>query len=184
MQPFFVLATQNPIEQEGTYPLPEAQLDRFMFKLDVPFLNRAELNEVVRRTTLTRVVDVPKIMDGARILELRGILEKVVVADPLRDYAVRLVLATHPTATEAGETVRRYVKWGASPRAVQALIRGSRVRALAEGRAHVAFDDIRRFVPDVLGHRVLLNYDGLAETVSVPDLVAELTRLVPEEAAA
>ena len=184
VQPFFVLATQNPIEQEGTYPLPEAQLDRFMFKLDVPFLNRAELNEVVRRTTLTRVVDVPKIMDGARILELRGILEKVVVADPLRDYAVRLVLATHPTATEAGETVRRYVKWGASPRAVQALIRGSRVRALAEGRAHVAFDDIRRFAPDVLGHRVLLNYDGLAETVSVPDLVAELTRLVPEEAAA
>jgi MoxR-like ATPase len=184
VQPFFVLATQNPIEQEGTYPLPEAQLDRFMFKLNVPFLNRAELNEVVRRTTLTRSVEVTRIMDGPRVLELRRILEKVVVADPLRDYAVRLVLATHPTAAEAGDVVRRYVKWGASPRAVQALIRAARVRALAQGRAHVAFDDVRHFAPEVLGHRVLLNYDGLAETVSVPELVNELARLVPEEAAA
>jgi MoxR-like ATPase len=182
--PFFVLATQNPLEQEGTYPLPEAQLDRFMFKIDVPFLNRAELNEVVLRTTLTRHVDVPKILDGARILELRTILEKVVVADPLRDYAVRLVLATHPNAQEAGETVRRYVKWGASPRAVQALIRAARVRALAEGRAHVAFEDIRHFAPEVLGHRVLLNYDGLAENLSVPGLVNEIASGTPEEAAA
>src|SRR4029453_4738876 len=94
-QPFFVLATQNPLEQEGTYPLPEAQLDRFMFKINVPFLNRAELNEGVRRTTLTHHTDVLKILDGPRIMELRGILEKVIVADPLRDYAVRLVLATH-----------------------------------------------------------------------------------------
>ncbi len=184
VQPFFVLATQNPIEQEGTYPLPEAQLDRFMFKLSVPFLNRAELNEVVRRTTLTHATDVPKVIDGPRILELRGILEKVVVADPLRDYAVRLVLATHPAASEAGDSVRRYVKWGASPRAVQGLIRAARVRALAEGRAHVAFDDVRHFAPEVLGHRVLLNYDGLAESISVPGLVEEIARSVPEEAAA
>jgi MoxR-like ATPase len=183
-QPFFVLATQNPLEQEGTYPLPEAQLDRFMFKIDVPFLNRAELNEVVRRTTLTRHVDVPKILDGPRIMELRTILEKVVVADPLRDYAVRLVLATHPAATESAEPVRRFVKWGASPRAVQALIRAARVRALAEGRAHVAFEDVRHFAPEVLGHRVLLNYDGLAENISVPGLVVELAQAVPEEAAA
>ena len=183
-QPFFVLATQNPLEQEGTYPLPEAQLDRFMFKIDVPFLNRAELNEVVLRTTLTRHVDVPKILDGPRILELRAILEKVVVADPLRDYAVRLVLATHPNADESAENVRRFVKWGASPRAVQALIRAARVRALAEGRAHVAFEDIRHFAPEVLGHRVLLNYDGLAENLRVPVLVDEIARIVPEEAAA
>jgi MoxR-like ATPase len=183
-QPFFVLATQNPLEQEGTYPLPEAQLDRFMFKIDVPFLNRAELNEVVLRTTLTRHVDVPKILDGTRILELRSILEKVVVADPLRDYAVRMVLATHPTAEESGDNVRRFVKWGASPRAVQALIRAARVRALAEGRAHVAFEDIRHFAPEVLGHRVLLNYDGLAENLRVPDLVDEIAKIVPEEAAA
>jgi MoxR-like ATPase len=183
-QPFFVLATQNPLEQEGTYPLPEAQLDRFMFKLNVPFLNRAELNEMVRRTTLGGAMEVPKIMDGARILELRTILEKVVVADPIRDYAVRLVLATHPAAVEAGDTVKRFVKWGASPRAVQALIRAARVRALAEGRAHVAFEDVRHFVPEVLGHRVLLNYDGLAENISVPALVVDAGKAVPEEAAA
>ncbi|MDB6152435.1 MAG: recombination factor protein [Chthoniobacteraceae bacterium] len=183
VKPFFVLATQNPIEQEGTYPLPEAQLDRFMFKLTVPFLNRAELNEVVRRTTLTHNTEVPKIIDGPRILELRQILEKVVVADPLRDYAVRLVLATHPSATESGASVKRFVKWGASPRAVQALIRAARVRALAKGRAHVAFDDVRHFAPEVLGHRVLLNYDGMAENLSVPGLIEEIARNVPEEAA-
>jgi MoxR-like ATPase len=183
-QPFFVLATQNPIEQEGTYPLPEAQLDRFMFKLYVPFLNRAELNEMVRRTTLGGGAAVEKIMDGPRILELRAVLEKVVVADPVRDFAVRLVLATHPEAVESGETVRRFVKWGASPRAVQALIRAARVRALGEGRAHVAFEDVRHFAPEVLGHRVLLNYDGLAENLSVPGLVQEIATAVPEEAAA
>ena len=183
-QPFFVLATQNPLEQEGTYPLPEAQLDRFMFKLNVPFLNRAELNEMVRRTTLGGGVSVEKVLDGPRILELRAILEKVVVADPIRDYAVRLVLSTHPDAVESGETVKRFVKWGASPRAVQALIRAARVRALAEGRAHVAFEDVLHFVPEVLGHRVLLNYDGLAENLSVPGLVAEAGKVVPEEAAA
>jgi MoxR-like ATPase len=182
-QPFFVLATQNPIEQEGTYPLPEAQLDRFMFKLNVPFLNRAELNEVVRRTTLTQAAEITKVMNGERILLLRAILEKVVVAEPLRDYAVRAVLATHPTATEAGESVRRYVKWGASPRAVQALIRAARVRALADGRVHVAFEDVRRYAREVLGHRVLLNYDGLADNVSVVAMVDELLGLVPEQAA-
>ena len=180
--PFFVLATQNPLEQEGTYPLPEAQLDRFMFKLNVPFLNRAELNEVVRRTTLGGGADVPRIMSGDRIMELRSVLEKVVVADPLRDYAVRLVLATHPDAVESGDTVKKFVKLGASPRAVQALIRAARVRALAEGRAHVAFEDVRHFAPEVLGHRVLLNYDGLAENLSVPALVAEVAKAVPEEA--
>ena len=183
-QPFFVLATQNPLEQEGTYPLPEAQLDRFMFKLNVPFLNRTELNEMVRRTTLGGAVNVAKILDGDRIMELRTVLEKVVVADPIRDFAVRLVLATHPEAVESGGAVKRFVKWGASPRAVQALIRAARVRALAEGRAHVAFEDVRHFVPEVLGHRVLLNYDGLAENLSVPKLVEEAGKVVPEEAAA
>ena len=132
-----------------------------------------------------RHVEVPKIIDGPRIMELRAILEKVVVADPLRDYAVRLVLATHPERVGSGDTVRRFVKWGASPRAVQALIRAARVRALAEGRAHVAFEDIRHFAPEVLGHRVLLNYDGLAENLSVPGPGRRNRRkVVPEEAAA
>ena len=183
-QPFFVLATQNPLEQEGTYPLPEAQLDRFMFKLRVPFLNRAELNEMVRRTTLGGVADIPKILDGDRIMELRAVLEKVVVADPIRDYAVRLVLATHPEASESQETVKRFVKWGASPRAVQALVRAARVRALADGRAHVAFEDVRHFTSEVLGHRVLLNYDGLAENLDMAKLVEEIGKGAPEEAAA
>src|SRR5258708_8646885 len=122
VQPFFVLATQNPIEQEGTYPLPEAQLDRFMFKVEVPFLSRAEMNEVVSRTILKKAVELQKIMNGPRILELRGVLDKVVVADPLRDFAVRLVLSTHPTSQFATEKIKRYVRWRASPPSPHASI--------------------------------------------------------------
>jgi len=180
--PFFVLATQNPIEQEGTYPLPEAQLDRFMFKVNVSYLNRAELNEVLTRTILQQSVTVAKIIDAARILQLRQVLDKVVVADPIRDYAVRLVLATHPDSEIAPERIKRYIKWGASPRGSQALIRAGRVRALAEGRAHVAMEDLRNFAPESLGHRLLLNYDGQADNVNVLDLVKELVEQVPKEA--
>jgi MoxR-like ATPase len=180
--PFFVLATQNPIEQEGTYPLPEAQLDRFMFKVNVPTLGRAELNEVVTRTILKRSVTIAKIISADRILQLRQVLDKVVVADPIRDYAVRLVLGTHPDSDIAPERIKRYVKWGASPRGCQALIRSGRVRALAEGRAHVSTDDIRDFAVEALGHRLLLNYDGQADNVSVFDLVKELVTHVPVEA--
>jgi MoxR-like ATPase len=181
-QPFFVLATQNPIEQEGTYPLPEAQLDRFMFKVNVPFLTRDELNQVVSRTILKQRTEVEKVMDGERLLHLRTVLEKVVVADPIRDYAVRLVMATHPDTEQALEGVGKYVRWGASPRASQALVMAGRVRALADGRAHVSFADIRAYAPEVLQHRVLLNYDGQAENVQVPALVTEITDQVPEEA--
>ncbi|MCY2963564.1 MAG: MoxR family ATPase, partial [Planctomycetota bacterium] len=179
-QPFFVLATQNPIEQEGTYPLPEAQLDRFMFKVEVPFLSRAEMNEVVSRTILRKQLELHKLLSGPRILELRSTLDKVVVADPLRDYACRLVLATHPTTEFASERIKNFVRWGASPRAAQALIRAARVRALAEGRAHVAFEDIRHFSPEVLQHRVLLNYDGQAENIRVADLIQECLKSLPE----
>lgn len=169
--PFFVLATQNPIEQEGTFPLPEAQLDRFMFKVVVPFLNRAELNEVVTRTILKKKIEVDKVIDGPRILHLRSVLDRVVVSDPMRDYACRLVLATHPDSEFAPERVKKYLRWGASPRAAQALIRAGRVRALSQGRAHVSFDDIRSFAHEVLQHRVLLNYDGQAENISVRELI-------------
>jgi len=180
-QPFFVLATQNPIEQEGTYPLPEAQLDRFMFKVNVPFLNRTELNEVVSRTTLGQAAGLEKVMDGERILALREILDKVVVASPVRDYGVRLVLASHADSEFAPESVRKYVRWGASPRASQALLRAGRARALAAGRAHVSFEDVRHLADEVFRHRVLLNYDGQAENVRVSDLIAELVQHVPEE---
>ncbi len=179
--PFFVMATQNPIEQEGTYPLPEAQLDRFMFKLDVPFLNREEMNEVLNRTILKQEIPVERILDGPRIMDLRRLLDKVVVADPIRDYAVRVVLASHPDTEFAPESVKRFVRWGASPRASQALIRAARVRALAEGRAHAAFADIRHFAPPVLLHRVLLNYDGQAENVRVETLVEEILKSIAEE---
>ncbi len=178
--PFFVLATQNPIEQEGTYPLPEAQLDRFIFKLNVPFLSRAEMNEVVQRTILRRPIELRKIMDGERILLLRQVLEHVVVADPMRDYAVRMVLASHPDSEFAPERVKKYVKWGASPRASQGLIRAARVRALAEGRAHVSFGDIRHFADEVLQHRILLNYDGQAENVRSTDLIKDMLSSVKE----
>lgn len=181
-QPFFVLATQNPIEQEGTFPLPEAQLDRFMFKVVVPFLNRTELNEVVTRTILRQGAEVQQVIDGPRILHLRTVLEKVVVADALRDYACRLVLSTHPDSEFAPDGVRQYLRWGASPRAAQALIRAARVRALSEGRAHVAFEDIRHFALEILQHRALLNYDGQAENISVTDLLRECVEHVSETA--
>ena len=179
--PFFVLSTQNPLEQEGTYPLPEAQLDRFMFKLNVPFLNRQELNEVVSRTILKTPVEINKVLDANRILKLRAIMDKVVVADPIRDYAVRLVLATHPESDNAPETVKKYVRWGASPRAAQSLVRAGRVHALAEARVHLAFEDIRRYVVDVLQHRILLNYDGQAENVNILELIDGLLIHVRED---
>lgn len=179
--PFFVLATQNPIEQEGTFPLPEAQLDRFMFKVVVPFLSREELKEVVSRTILRRRAEVSAVLDGARILQLREILDRVVVSDPMRDFACRLVLSTHPDTSFAPESVRRFVRCGASPRAAQALLRAARVRALGQGRAHVAFEDIRWFAPEVLQHRLLLNYDGQAEDISVTDLVQECIQQLPVE---
>jgi len=180
-QPFFVLATQNPIEQEGTFPLPEAQLDRFMFKVVVPFLNRDELNEVVSRTILRKKVDVAKVIDGPRILQLRAILDRVVVSDPMRDYACRLVLATHPDTEFSPELAKKFLRWGASPRAAQALIKAARVRALSQGRPHVAFEDIRHFAAEVLQHRALLNYDGQAENISVADVIAECVKTLPTD---
>jgi MoxR-like ATPase len=179
--PFFVMATQNPIEQEGTYPLPEAQLDRFMFKVLVPFLSRNDLNHVIIRTILKAPVKPRKLLDAEAILHLRSILDKVVVADPIRDYAVRAVLATHPDTEFSTDAVRRYVRWGASPRAAQSLLRAARVRALSSGRAHVAFEDVRYFGVEVLQHRVLLNYDGQAENIRVPELVEACLRQTPEE---
>ncbi len=182
-QPFFVLATQNPIEQEGTFPLPEAQLDRFMFKIVVPYPGRAELNEVVERTILRPRNDVPCILNSAELLRMRGALDKVVVADAIKDYAVRLVLSTHPESVLATERVRNFVRWGASPRAAQALIKAARVRALTASRAHIAFEDVRHFAAEVLQHRILLNYDGQADGVRVEELVRECVETLPEDTA-
>ena len=180
-QPFFVMATQNPIEQEGTYPLPEAQLDRFMFKVNVPFPNRDELNTIVQQTILKQPIELKKLLNSEQILELRSVLEKVVVVEPIRDYAIRVVLSTHPGTDFATEEVRRFVHWGASPRAAQSLVKAARVRALSEGRAHVAFEDIRYFANEVLQHRVLLNYDGQAENIVVEDLISQICKELPEK---
>jgi MoxR-like ATPase len=182
-QPFFVLATQNPLEQEGTYPLPEAQLDRFLFKVDVPFVTRDELNEIVNRTILKSRIELTKLLDGPRIMHLRSVLQKVVVAEPIRDFACRLVLATHPETEFSPEGIKKFVRWGASPRAAQALIRAARVRALSQGRAHVSFEDIRHFATEVLKHRTLLNYDGQAENIPVGTLIQECVETLPEDAA-
>ena len=182
-QPFFVMATQNPLEQEGTYPLPEAQLDRFLFKVDVPFPSREELSEIVDRTILKTPVELETVLDGREIVRLRGILQQVVVAPPMRDYAVRLVLSTHPESEFSADSVKQYVKCGASPRAAQALLKSARVKALCEGRAHVSFDDVKHFAHEVLAHRTLLNYDGQAEDVHVGELVRDSVRTLPNEAA-
>ena len=180
-QPFFVLATQNPIEQEGTFPLPEAQLDRFLFKIVVPYPGRDDLNQVVERTILQERHDLSGILNAETLLKLRECLDKVVVADAIRDYAVRLTLSTHPGSEVATEQVRRFIRWGASPRAAQALIRAARVRALTAGRAHVAFEDVRHFAAEVLQHRLLLNYDGQADGIRVEDLVRECVETLSED---
>ncbi|MGZ0173708.1 MAG: AAA family ATPase [Planctomycetales bacterium] len=180
-QPFFVLATQNPIEQEGTFPLPEAQLDRFLFKIVVPYPNRSELNQVVERTILQQRDELSGVVNADTLLQLRKYLDKVVVADAIRDYAVRLVLSTHPESDIATERVRQFVRWGASPRAAQALIKAARVRALTAGRAHIAFEDVRHFAAEVLQHRILLNYDGQADGIRVEDLVRECVETLTED---
>lgn len=182
-QPFFVMATQNPLEQEGTYPLPEAQLDRFLFKVDVPFPTRQELADIVDRTILKKAVDVERVLEGSEIVRLRSVLQQVVVAPPMRDFAVRLVLATHPETEFSTDDVKRYVKCGASPRAAQALLKAARVKALCEGRVHVSFDDVRHFAHEILGHRTLLNYDGQAEDIAVGGLVNGCLSELPNEAA-
>ncbi len=179
-QPYFIMATQNPLEQEGTYPLPEAQLDRFMLKINVPFPKHSELNEIVKRTILKQEVEVAKILNSERIIAMRSILHKVVVSDAILDYAVRVVLSTHPDSEMASEDVKRFVKWGASPRASQALIMASRVRALAEGRVHVSCDDVNHFAEEVLQHRIILNYDGHAENIKISELLQTMIAAIPE----
>jgi MoxR-like ATPase len=179
--PFFVLATQNPIELEGTYPLPEAELDRFFFKLQVGFPSRAELAAIVERTTGPRSEPAVSIADGSRVLELQGIAREIPLASHVSDYAVRLVLASHPELPEAAETAKRNVRFGASPRAAQAMIMGSKIHAILAGRINVAFDDVRRVALPALRHRLILNYEAEAKGVTADRVVAELLSAVTEQ---
>jgi MoxR-like ATPase len=173
-QPFLVLATQNPIEMEGTYPLPEAQMDRFLFKLSVLFPSFEELRDIVDITTTNRKVELQKIIDGETILEMRRIIREVPIAKPVQDYALKVVLGTHPESKEAPESARKYIRFGASPRAAQAIITASRARALMEGRYNVSFEDIRYVAYPSLRHRFFLNFDAVADNVTTDGLISEL----------
>jgi MoxR-like ATPase len=178
--PFLVLATQNPIEMEGTYPLPEAQVDRFLFKINVAYPSTGELVEILNRTTGEAEPEVEVVADGAAVLGMGALARQVPVASPVADYAARLTMATHPEAEDAPDVVRQYVRYGASPRGAQALILGGKVTALLAGRYNVALDDLRTVAPAALRHRILLNFEGQAEGVSTDDVVAEVVGAVAE----
>jgi MoxR-like ATPase len=169
--PFFVLATQNPIELEGTYPLPEAQLDRFFFKLLVPFPDAAQLAEIARRTTGSTEVELHPVASGEDLAAMAHLAREVPVAEPVMERAVAILLGTHPDQQHAPEEVRRYVRWGASPRALQTLILAGRIRALLEGRYNVALEDLSSMAPAALRHRIFLNFEADAAGVDSDQVV-------------
>ena len=170
-RPFFVLATQNPIEMEGTYPLPEAQLDRFLLKLDVPVPDFADLMEIARRTTGEAVSRAPRAIDVETLRAMQALVRAVPIAEHVMAHAVRIVQATHPTAPSAPEIVRRNVDFGASPRAVQALVLCGKARSLLDGRVHVAAEDLEAVARPALRHRIVLGFEGRAEGVAVDDII-------------
>jgi MoxR-like ATPase len=180
-EPFFVMATQNPLEMEGTYPLPEAQLDRFMFKVNVPFPSTQELTQILARTTGADEAEVRTAASGLQVLAMRDLSRRVPVASHVGAWVARLVVATHPDSPDAPPLVRQYVRFGASPRGGQALILGAKVTALLAGRYNVAFEDLRGVAHLALRHRLLLNFEGLAEGISTDKIITELLeRLQPE----
>ncbi|MDZ4820677.1 MAG: MoxR family ATPase [Planctomycetota bacterium] len=180
-KPFFVMATQNPIEQEGTYPLPEAQLDRFMFKLVVGYSTRDELATVIDRTTRGETIEPEKVMDGEEIVLWQQLVREVILAKHLQDYIVRLTLATHPEGPFALPITNQYLRWGASPRGAQTLALAAKVRALLEGRYNVSFEDIRRVYLAAMRHRVILNFEAQAEGVTTDHVLAEILKKLPEK---
>ena len=179
-KPFFVLATQNPLEMEGTYPLPEAQLDRFFFKLIVEYPDKASLHTILDRTTSDDNPQPKAVIDKARILEMRELVRKVPLARQIQDYAVRVVLATHPENQEATPQSKKYMRYGASPRGLQAIILAAKIRALLEGRYAVAIDDIRHVASPALRHRLILNFEGEAEGIQGDAIIAEILKATRE----
>jgi MoxR-like ATPase len=176
--PFFVLATQNPIEMEGTYPLPEAQLDRFLFKLRVRYPALEQLNEIIDRTTTSNDPTVDRVMTGSEALAARELVREVPIAAHVRHFAATLVMATHPQWEEAPDITRRYIRYGASPRAAQALVLGAKVLALRAGRFAVSVDDVKTIALPVLRHRVILNFEGEAEGIEADRLLSEVLEAV------
>jgi MoxR-like ATPase len=173
-EPFLVLATQNPLEMEGTYPLPEAQLDRFLFKLMVEFPSLEELSCIIDRTTVTSECHASKVLDGPTILEMRATAREVVIAQHVKEYALKTVLATHPQNEFATAMASRYVRYGSSPRAAQALVLAGKVRALLDGRFNVSFEDIRSVAKPAMRHRIILNFEGEAEQISTDAIVEDI----------
>jgi MoxR-like ATPase len=180
--PFFVMATQNPLEQEGTYPLPEAQLDRFFFKLIVGYSSREELSTIIDRTTRGEEPQAEKVMDGAEIVKWQQLIREVIVAPHVQDYIVRLTLATHPGGQFAQPISNQYLRWGASPRGAQTVTLAAKVRALLAGRYNVSFDDVRRVFLPAMRHRVILNFEAQAEGIDSDHVLVEVLKKVPEKA--
>jgi len=172
-RPFFVLATQNPLEMEGTYPLPEAQLDRFFFKLLVKFPSADEIEKILDRTTEAVEPHAEPVFDGERIMAMNKLARQIPIADELRRYGIALVLATHPENEQATEMTRRYVRYGSSPRGAQALILAAKIRAILDGRYHVAREDLRSVAPAALRHRLILNFEGQAESIQSDDIIED-----------
>jgi MoxR-like ATPase len=179
-KPFFVLATQNPLEMEGTYPLPEAQLDRFFFKLIVQYPGKQDLHTILDRTTADSTPTPQAIIGKERIVEMRELVRKVPLARQIQDYAVRVVLATHPENPEATPLSKQFMRYGASPRGLQAIILAAKIRALLEGRYAVAIDDIRHVASPALRHRMILNFEGEAEGVKADAIIAEILKATKE----
>jgi len=180
-EPYIVLATQNPIEMEGTYPLPEAQVDRFLLKLQVPFPNLQELETIMDRTTGAETAGLSTVLNAERILEMRGLVRHVLVAEHVKRFALRLVLATHPENHEATDMVKQYVRYGASPRGGQALILAGKVRALLDARGGLSFDDVAAVAKDALRHRIIPNFEAEAEGIETDAIVADLLAALPRE---
>ena len=181
-EPFFVLATQNPLEMEGTYPLPEAQLDRFFFKIDVPFPSEEDLMAIMERTTGTEQISVGKAASGADVIAMQQLAREVPIATHVMAYAIRILRGTHPDTDGAPELVSKYVRYGGSPRGAQAIVLGAKIHALLEGRFNVAFSDVQAVAAPALRHRVILNFEGEAEGISTDSVVRAIIAETPTEA--
>ncbi len=179
-QPFFVLATQNPLEMEGTYPLPEAQLDRFFFKLRVEFPSREDLHTILERTTSDEKPTPQAVLTGEQLLEMRKVVRRVPISREIQDYAIRMLQATHPDTDQSTEMTKKYVRYGGSPRGVQTLILAAKIRALLEGRFAVSIDDIRHISRPALRHRIMLNFEGEAEGVETDAILGDIIERLPE----
>ena len=178
--PFFVLATQNPLEMEGTYPLPEAQLDRFFYKLRITYPTAEHMHEIMDRTTRREEPQADTVLDREQILLMRETARSVPIARSVQDYAIRLTLATHPDTPEAHPLTQRYVRFGASPRGTQTLVIGGKINALLNGRVLVSCEDVRQYLLPALRHRVLLNFEGEADRIDPDVILTEIMNDVAE----